>query len=102
MILKKGVRLQGIKPELLAGLMVVDTIYKSYDRELVITEIAPTVDHADRSDHNDGRGADLRTSYFPEEIKKQVFNSIKDALGDDFLLIEHTSHFHLGWRPKRL
>jgi len=99
--LKEGVRIHGVRPELIIGMIVADSIYKQYNQELVITSIADGK-HVERSDHYHGAAFDCRTRYFGEDEKESVQWALQAALGQDFIVILESNHMHVGWRPKRL
>jgi len=100
MRLKESVKLQGIRPELLICIMVVESIYNNYDVELVITSVMDG-QHKRSSAHNTGRGVDVRTRNIPnDDIKQKIINDIRASLTDEFDLVIHSTHFHLEFDPK--
>ncbi len=99
MKLKPGVKLLGIRPELLVAIMIVDSIYQKHGQELVVTSVTDGV-HKQHSTHYVGNGFDARTRFFSEVEKADVAEEIKeDFEGTDFYLFWHTTHFHIGYKP---
>jgi len=100
MKLKAGVRIGGIRPEAVVGMMLVDSVYQEIGFELTVTSIGEGK-HKTRSDHYDGRAFDCRTRFFTDKQKESVVDSVKSALGDDFIVILESTHMHISWRPLR-
>ncbi len=96
---KDGVKAQGMNPEILLALIIVEGIYKDFHQELVITAITDGK-HKEGSKHYDGDAVDTRTRYFNASEKELVYKDIKDALSDEYDVIWHTTHFHIEFDPK--
>jgi len=94
MKLKQDVTMNGIKPELVLGLMVADSIWKKYGEELVITSITDSR-HSKNSRHYIGLAADLRTRYFDKPTALRVANELKTELGDEFFVLLESTHVHI-------
>jgi hypothetical protein len=99
MILKEGVVIGGIRPELLFALNVCDAVYNAHGQELVITAIKDGK-HSATSLHYSGCAADLRTRYFNANEAKVVAQEIRDRLGVDYDVILEKDHIHLEYQPK--
>lgn len=106
MILKPGVRATGLRPEMLLGLCVADTIYTKYGLSMTVTSLNDST-HGMTSLHYAGCAADLRTKDIPENIDPQkIVAEIKAALGIDYDVIlenagELNEHAHLEYQPRR-
>lgn len=98
MRLKNGVKLLGIKPELLCGLLIANRIWKEHGKTLVVTSVVDGK-HSPKSAHYKGFAADLRTRYFSIEKKKIVAMQLQDELGDDFDVVLEDTHMHLEYDP---
>ncbi len=98
MKLKSGVRLLGIKPELLIAIQVANDIWSKYGQELVITSGVEGA-HKVGSKHYSGYGVDLRSRYFSENTKTKVVQELKDSLGSEFDVISHKTHIHIEYDP---
>lgn len=97
---KKGVTLNGAKPELIAGLMVADVIYNKFGEELVVTSVTDGK-HSPTSLHYVGYAADLRTNYFNDVEQEMVVNEMKTWLTDEFDVVLEKTHIHLEFQPKK-
>lgn len=99
---KSGVNPSGIKPELMIGLIVVDSVYRVFGPELVITSLNDSK-HSLTSLHYSGQAADLRTHYFtgPTQVDL-VASAIRSALGHntDYDVVIEKDHIHFEYQPK--
>lgn len=99
MKLKQSVSLQGIRPELVMGLMVADTICKEYGVDMVVTSVCDSK-HSLTSLHYAGQAADIRT----HNMKGQeaiIREKIAEALPEDFDVVLEGNHIHLEYQPRR-
>jgi hypothetical protein len=97
--LKPGVSLTGVKPEMVIGALVVSSVYQDHDLDCVITS-ATDGTHGRNSLHYVGLALDFRTRNVPEEELPNLVNQIREALGDDFDVILHSSHLHCEHQPE--
>ena len=100
MRIKRGVKINGIRPEILLGLNVAESIWQRFGCELVVTS-GLDGQHMTGSKHYSGLAADLRTRYFSEENKNKVALELIDALGDEFDVKIHSTHIHIEFHPKK-
>ncbi len=94
--LKKGVRLHGIKPEIVLALVIADQVYMELGHELVITSVIDGK-HSRASIHYTGGAVDLR---IPGEHGIAVRNRIARRVGGDFDVVLESDHIHIEWQPK--
>ncbi len=99
MIIKQGVSIRGVRPEIVLALVIVNDIYKRFGQELVVTEITGGK-HGVGSLHYVGQAADIRTSYFAQGEAKVVADEIRIALGKEFDVVLESTHIHLEFQPK--
>ena len=99
MKLKEGIKVNGIKTELLLGLIIADKIYGNYSHDLVVTEITGGK-HGIGSLHYSGNAADLRTYYFTNTEVQLVAKDLKDALGENYDVVVEKTHIHIEFQPK--
>ena len=97
MRLKPGVRLLGIKPEILLAIMVTERAYRP--NELVITSIVDG-SHMRGSEHYTGMAFDCRTREMSEVRAREIAHQIGADLGADFDVILETDHLHIEFDPK--
>lgn len=106
--LKPGVRLQGIRPEMMPVMMAAERIWSKYPKkadpdgpECTITS-GIEGSHSEYSDHYKGLALDFRTRYFHREDSYKVKAEMVDSLGDDYYILLHETHLHVSYRPRRL
>jgi len=97
--LKSGVKVSGLKSELLVGMIIVASAYAEYDIDCVITSGNDST-HKEHSDHYKGYAVDFRVNNIPTiEIREAIEKKVKEALTDDYVFLFETNHFHLGYKP---
>ena len=101
MRLKPGVSLKNIKPELIFAWQVAHGIYTNYGYELVITSGTEEAKHTKYSAHYLGYAIDLRIRMFKFNEAPKIVAELKNALGEDYLIILHDTHIHIEFRPNR-
>lgn len=99
MTLKDGVRIIGVKPEIVLAMMVADGVYKSLGYELTITSVVEGK-HSRGSIHYQGMAFDCRISNLSPAAPIMVRDAIKKALGYDFDVVLESDHIHCEWQPK--
>lgn len=102
MILKKGVRIKGIKPETVMGIMFAESIWKtSLDRNdpMIITSITDGK-HMNGSLHYKGYGFDIRTNFLTSAQKSIFFDALKNHMDLEFDIVLEISHIHVEFDPK--
>ncbi|HZK07853.1 MAG TPA: hypothetical protein VFC92_06595 [Bacteroidales bacterium] len=95
-----SVIIQGIRPELLFAMQVVDGVYDTHGQELVITSVVDG-GHDFTSLHYSGGAFDARTFYFTVKVLHSVHREIKKRLGVDFDVVLESNHMHIEYQPKR-
>ncbi len=99
MIIKKGVKIAGLRPEMLVAIIVIDYIYLKFNRELVITSALDGV-HSVGSLHYVGLAIDTRTRFFSALQSKQIVVMIRRNLGIEFDVVLEKTHIHIEFQPK--
>ncbi len=105
MKIKKGVKINGAKPELLFGLLIAQRVYEEHGVELRVTSICDGK-HKRASAHYTGRAADLGTlstanwKQYGSELKADITAGLKDDLGQEFDVILESDHIHVEYDPK--
>lgn len=100
MKLKRGVKLNGVKPELLFGLVICDTKMAELGFECIVTSVCDGV-HSSGSLHYAGYACDLRISHIKSEQPQFVAAVLSDSLGDEFDVVLEKDHIHLEFQPKK-
>jgi len=99
MKLKQGVNLTGLRPELIIGLMVADTVCKEHGIDMVVTSLCDSV-HSQTSLHYSGAAGDIRTHNMLEQEHK-ILDKIRENLPEDFDVILEKDHIHMEFQPRR-
>ena len=100
MYLKHNVKIQGLTPEMLLGIIIINDVYKSYSIDLVITSVTDSKHTAEHSLHYSGNAIDCRTSNIPINIpRKIILDDLKQALGPNFQVLDEQTHFHISYKP---
>jgi len=99
--LKHGVKLRGIRPEMVLGHGIVASVFDRYGLLGCTITSANDSQHGSGSLHFNGSALDYRTRDFYPEIDKTAFTSdIKDALGPEFDVVLESDHIHVEYQPK--
>lgn len=108
-VLKAGVRLRGLRPEVVMAALVVAGVYEKYGFSCTITS-AVDGRHMDGSEHYTGLALDFRLndlSGIPPRTRPMIAADVRAALGEDFDVIHEgagteNEHLHIEFDPKRL
>lgn len=101
---KAGVRVRGIRCELLTGLLVLDAAYRRNGVEMTVTSVTDGT-HSLASLHYAGQAADIRTNDVDDAVVDAIALQARRDLPLDFdLLLEArgtpNEHLHLEYQPK--
>ena len=94
--IKKGVRLHGIRSEIVLALMIVNEVYSELGHEVIVTSVIDGK-HMRASIHYTGGAIDIRA---PKQKPETYTQRIAEALGDDFDVVLENGHIHIEWQPK--
>ena len=93
--LKRGVRVQGLQPEMLLALFVAESAFAAKAIQLVVTS-ALEGHHSARSKHKLGYAVDLRTRDMPPgDTALNLAGQIKSALGNEYYVLLESDHIHI-------
>jgi hypothetical protein len=99
MQLKPGVTLKGICPEMVLGLIVIDSVmWRQFQVDPVVTSCTDGR-HMSGSRHYLGLAADLRTWGIEDRITS-VVPALAAALGEHFDVVHESDHIHVEFDPK--
>ena len=99
MKIKPGVRILGIRPEILLALMIAESLFNKENVELVITA-AIDGKHSRGSLHYAGAAVDLRIRHLPLGGAEKIYGDLISALGSDYDVVLEKSHIHVEFQPK--
>lgn len=95
-----SVTVQGLRPELLFGIMVAKDVYAKHGYELIITSLNDAV-HSHTSLHYSGCAVDLRTTVLdPDADWYSIAREIRAALNIHYDVINEGNHIHLEYQPR--
>ena len=97
--LKKGVRVTGLRPELLLAITVASSIYEENKYECVVTSLVDQK-HGYGSLHFQGSAVDLRIRHLEDDDVKLIVKELSSALGVDYDVVLESDHIHLEYQPK--
>lgn len=96
MRLALNVRTQGIRPELLLGLMIVSDMCTKYGAIVVITALL-NGHHMKNSLHYTGAAVDFTLALVPDRDAWVV--QLRESLGEAFDVIDEGTHIHIEYQP---
>jgi len=103
-VIKKGVRLHGVCPQMFWAASVVKELWVEYDYPFAITS-GIEGKHGEKSDHWQGYALDFRTwadstgVQLPTFVKKSLLIELERLLGDEFYILMEGNHLHVSYRP---
>ncbi len=98
--LKPGVRITGMRPEILLAVVAAMEVYKAAGHDLTITACVDGK-HTTGSLHYAGAAIDIRTRDLAPADVQTVLAQIKACLGDDFDVLLEVDHIHIEFQPKQ-
>lgn len=98
--LKPGVRIAGMRPEILFAVIVAEHAYTEAGFDLTITACVDGK-HSAGSLHYSGAAIDIQTRDIPAEALQKIVARIKGALGADFDVVMEADHLHIEFQPKQ-
>lgn len=108
MQLKPGVKIAGIRPEMVLAALIVETVLRRFadpklnpDSFSALCVITSALDskHSAKSFHYEGRALDFRTREIPAELRKDFAEAVHAALGDEFDVVLESDHLHVELDP---
>lgn len=99
-MIKFGVKLLGMRPEILLAYMIADRVYKS------VSGIHPTITevtggrHGTGSYHYKGLAIDLRTRDVSANEVTKIVELLKAQLNDNYDVVLESDHIHIEFDPK--
>lgn len=97
MKLKPGVRVLGLRPEIVIAVQIAESIAVRHGQELVVTS-GIDGSHSRGSEHYKGDAFDMRIWFFADP--RAVRDDLAAAMGADFDVILERDHIHVEYDPK--
>jgi hypothetical protein len=98
--LKPGVRITGMRPEILLAAVAGERVFAQAGFDFTITACVDGK-HSTGSLHYAGAAIDVRTRHVPADQVAKLVGQIKACLGDDFDVLQETTHLHVEHQPKQ-
>ena len=104
--LREGVRINGLKPEALLGMIIVERVFSHYDAVMVVVSVADG-DHDggefSTSAHYGGYAFDVLQPSSTVGATEAFEKELQDALGVEFHVVAHKTktHIHVAFIPQR-
>ncbi len=100
LLLKPGVRIAGLRPEILFAIVAAERVCAEMSVDCVVTACVDGV-HQAGSLHYCGLAVDLRSRDFrPGDLDKAIAH-IKQCLGADYDVVLEKDHVHIEFQQKR-
>jgi hypothetical protein len=100
LLLKPGVRVAGIRPEVLLAVVAAEGVFEEAGVDLVLTACVDGK-HSLGSLHYAGQVVDIRTRDVPPEMRQKLAARVRECVGEDYDMILEETHMHLEYQPKR-
>jgi len=97
--LKGGIKLLGLKPEMIVGHMAVCLAYSEAGHDVVITS-GTEGKHSRNSRHYSGLAMDYRSRHVSEGAMNDITSKVKKALEGQFDVVLESDHLHVEFDPK--
>ncbi len=99
-MLKAGVDLRGITPQLAIAYTIASWIYSNKAGARCIITSGSDGKHGPNSLHYQGKALDLRTYHLRPDQVHPIYLSLKECLGEQFDVVLEQDHIHLEFQPK--
>lgn len=83
------------------GIMICLGVLEDHGVEMVITALADGK-HMTGSLHYEGNAWDIRNRDIPKNERHAIAEKLRDALGEDYDVVGHKSHYHVEYDPKEI
>ena len=100
LLLKPGVRVAGLRPEILIAVVAAERVYAEMGVDCVITACVDGV-HQAGSLHYCGLAVDLRSRDFRPGDADKAIARIKQCLGADYDVVLENDHIHVEFDQKQ-
>jgi len=100
LVIKQGVRVTGIRPEIMLAVITANDACREAGVDCVITSVIEGK-HDIGSLHYAGAAIDIRTRNMSAEQQHTVVNLLSLSLGDDYDVVHESDHIHIEWQPKQ-
>ena len=103
MRLKKGVKLGGLKQQMVVAAMIIDNVLSRWGC-IVTSGCEDAPGRLSTSKHKTGEALDFRAKHIPHDLREKERDNISGALTDEFDVVLHGEgeniHFHVEFDPR--
>ena len=99
MLLKAGVDISRLNPEIRRTLTPLEKLYRARAEQEIIITSTYEGNHLPSSLHYHNDAIDIRWPV-GEQRRKELVNRIKEMLGKDFDVVSELNHIHIEYDPK--
>jgi hypothetical protein len=99
-MLKHGVDLRGMQPQMALAYSIASSIYSMKAGARCVITSCSDGKHGPNSLHYKGMALDLRTNSLRPDQVHPVYLTLKEALGNQFDVVLEGDHIHLEFDPK--
>jgi hypothetical protein len=100
LFIKPGVRITGMRPEILLAAVAAERVYEEAGHDFTVTACVDGK-HMAGSLHYAGAAIDVRTRDIPLADVQKLIARIKVCLADDFDVLLEVDHIHIEFQPKQ-
>ncbi len=102
--LKPGVRIFGMRPEMLVPIHIAEGLWAAHGIETLVITAVIDGKHKRQSFHYSGVAVDLRINTMAVELRPAAVQKLKEALGPDFVVLheligQKEEHVHVHFLP---
>jgi len=98
-MIKSGVDLRGLSPQMAIAYTIAALIYAGHGKRCRITS-GVEGKHGPNSLHYKGHALDLGTRDYQEQLQVMIRDELREALGGQFDVVLEATHLHLEFDPK--
>lgn len=98
LLLKEGVRLIGMSPQINLAVNIATWVYYEHGHDCIVTSVADG-EHSSRSLHYSGNAVDLRIFHLAAGESHTITSKLREALTNDFDVILESDHIHIEYQP---
>ena len=99
-MIKSGVDLRGIKPQIAVAYTILCTIFQRHVSAPCVITSASDGTHGPNSLHYQGLALDIRTRHVIPAMLLLIVRDAKNELGDQFDVVQEDDHLHVEFDPK--
>lgn len=99
-MIKPGVKIAGLKPEMQIALDYAEEVYETFNHTLIITEALAETGHVKNSRHYTGHAIDIRIWNLGADLHRIFGRLLKGLEPMGFDIVLENDHIHIEYDPK--